>query len=52
MGFLLLILFETSSLSFYIDTHAECIALGQLNLTYWLQSGQIARVVCMKSFEV
>jgi hypothetical protein len=52
MGFILLILFEASSLSFYVDTHAECIELGELNQSYWQHTGQSAKVVCMKSFEV
>jgi hypothetical protein len=52
MGFILLILFESSTFSIYVDTHAECIELGELNQSYWQQSGQSAKVICMKSFEV
>ncbi len=52
MGFILLILFESSSLSIYVSSLEECQQLGQLNQMYWLESGQLAKVICMKSFEV
>lgn len=52
MGFILLILFESSSFSITVPTLSECQQLGALNQMYWLESGQLAKAICMKSFEV
>jgi hypothetical protein len=52
MGFILLILFESSTFSITVDSLAECQHLGTLNQMYWLETGQNVKAVCMKSFEV
>ena len=52
MDWILLIVSQFSTFSIVIPSLNECLELGALNQVYWLESGQIAKAVCMKSFEV
>lgn len=46
---ILLVVLPFASFATVVDSAEECAELGQMNLVYWQQTGQMADAYCVKT---
>jgi hypothetical protein len=52
MGWILLIVFQSSTASIVVDSQRDCEIVRQSNQAHWKATGQQVKAICVKTFEV